>query len=653
MMSAVQRVGLLASVLAAMLGCSSAHDPSEDDAGDAAVDARALDGGRDARVHDAAIDALGRDAHVADASGPDDAAVDDAATSLDAAPAPDTAPALDAAPSFDAAPGFDAGCAPVVWFPDCDGDGHGSYAAQVVGCTSPPSVLPCDGGGAWVRVGGDCDDTRADALIVIAYRADCDGDGWGAPSSGSVNVCGPPPAAPAGCAWSTVAANDCDDADPMRHPTASERCNGLDDDCDRELDPAEDADRDRHGSLACGGDDCDDTRASVNTGATETCDSIDDDCDGHVDEEPATQRCDTALVHADVSCTAGVCAIDACDPGYTDCEPTRPGCETALASDAWHCGACDLSCHAGGCDAGVCDDPAVAIGISFDTICVTRASGRAYCGASQLVETDLVDTDGRCVLRSGGVLDCTRWFSFMPMVAGVTQWALAFDHVCALLTTGHVVCAGNNAYGQLGDGTTVSRAVAMEVSGLADAVGIAVGYHDACALRPSGSIVCWGESSCGHGSSLVPQPATGLPVDVVELAGSGLENTCVRRAGGAVVCWDTAGCEQRTIAGAEGLTHLSPLTYAPFSGCGIAGDGGVLCWGWSTVLGDGTAPITFRQAAGPVTGVSGAIDLAAGSDAVCALLADGSVRCWGQGDANPPWGPVPGLVSPPVEARFP
>lgn len=73
-----------------------------------------------------------------------------------------------------------------------------------------------------------------------------------------------------------------------------------------------------------------------------------------------------------------------------------------------------------------------------------------------------------------------------------------FLHACALVS-GKVLCWGDNAYGQIGTNTALTRSlIPLEVAGITDATAISLGAWHTCALLSTGETKCWGYNSSGQ-----------------------------------------------------------------------------------------------------------------------------------------------------------
>jgi hypothetical protein len=151
-----------------------------------------------------------------------------------------------------------------------------------------------------------------------------------------------------------------------------------------------DGDGDGHPPIVCGGDDCDDSASRVHPGATEICDGLDNNCDGQVDESPAGQECGPGA-----TCSGGTCA---CPTPQALCD----GQCSDLTTDTYNCGRCSNYCYGGQiCSAGACS--CLAGKTLCNSQCVDLATSMSDCGKCWQACTLGSQTcvSGACVCATG------------------------------------------------------------------------------------------------------------------------------------------------------------------------------------------------------------------------------------------------------------
>jgi hypothetical protein len=312
----------------------------------------------------------------------------------------------------------DEGLATQPWYPDVDGDGRGRLGSMVVNrCNAPPGYVSsnddCDDANTAVRPGvlelcngidDDCDGQIDTGAMSQNYWVDGDGDGFGRSGSTPQNSCAPL------SGWVMNAA-DCNDNNASVKPTASETCNGIDDNCNASVDEGltfltyyVDLDSDGFGQRMSTGQsscqplanrvtndtDCNDGTSAIRPGATETCNATDDDCDGFIDEgNPGGGA-------ACVTGQTGVCATGTltCATGVVTCQRnTNPSPERCNGLDDDCSGASDESFSGLGtaCTVGV--GACVATGTTVCNAAQTGTRCSAIPGTSTPSACDGIDND--------------------------------------------------------------------------------------------------------------------------------------------------------------------------------------------------------------------------------------------------------------------
>jgi alpha-tubulin suppressor-like RCC1 family protein len=250
----------------------------------------------------------------------------------------------------------------------------------------------------------------------------------------------------------------------------------------------------------------------------------------------------------------------------------------------------------------------------------------------------------------------------LPEGIVVVSYALGGNHTCVLTSQGDAYCFGENANGQLGDGTLKDRSIPTRVL-LPDGVtlqSIALGENHSCGLTKEGILYCWGSNEyaqLGDGSWKDKSTPTrvslpdGATFDSIAL---GISHTCGLTPKGTVLCFGNNEFGQ--LCDGEDMrllqTHATPtpikisediifesIVLGGYHTCGLTTQGDTYCCGKNSEgqLGNGT-----KKNNSTPTRISLPIDIifesiALGKFHSCGLTPENAIFYWGN-NYNGPFG---------------
>lgn len=315
----------------------------------------------------------------------------------------------------------------IQWYADTDADGFGDAQNSQWACETPAGFVTdatdcndqeaaispaaseiCDPQNTDENCNNRADDSdpSVDPTGTLPWYQDTDGDGYGSPEH-IAQTCHRPDGY-------TDRAQDCDDQNVLINPDMLEACNGIDEDCDGQIDEDAfdarawymDADQDGYGDLntaimACEAlagfiaqaGDCNDQAIDISPEATEICDaqSTDENCNGlSDDQDPSTDPTTYTTTYQDNDGDGDgdlQISFQACIPpantvaNANDCNDNAANISTSATE------ICDPQDTDEDCD-GLSDDADPSLDTTTASIWYADSDADGYAGASSILRCE-------------------------------------------------------------------------------------------------------------------------------------------------------------------------------------------------------------------------------------------------------------------------
>jgi alpha-tubulin suppressor-like RCC1 family protein len=228
---------------------------------------------------------------------------------------------------------------------------------------------------------------------------------------------------------------------------------------------------------------------------------------------------------------------------------------------------------------------------------------------------------------------------------GVMAVAGGSHHSLALLSDGTVMAWGENFYGQLGDRTHEGSRVPVTVTGLREVAAVAAGEYHSLALLKDGTIMAWGRDDSGQlgdgGTVGSDVPVAVRKLSKVAAISAGASFSLALLQDGTVMAWgenvhgqlgDGRSEGSDIPVAVSGLTAVREVSAGFRHGLALLWNGTLMAWGGNEYGQLGDGTETQRDTPVAVSDLSGVGAIAAGTSQSLAVVTGGAVDAWGDNE---------------------
>ena len=263
------------------------------------------------------------------------------------------------------------------------------------------------------------------------------------------------------------------------------------------------------------------------------------------------------------------------------------------------------------------------IGFGYNFLCGVTTDNKPSC----------IGYDNNNGQNGNGSTKATTKFTSVSNLNHVDSVRVGEDNAC-FINNGEVFCSGDNAEGQLGNGTRIDSHVPVKVTGISNVKDVVMMGLSTCALTNNDELYCWGDNSDWNDIQNPKISLTPIKMNTQNLIFNSIfsspDGFCAVSNDKNVYCVLMGKFPKPNLI--QNLTDVKSIVSNGFTYCALKNSGEAWCWGSGKhgELGNGSnadyTPIPVQ-----VLNVNNFNSLAISNATVCGTTTDAKAYCWGDG----------------------